>query len=492
MRLAEFERDGTSFSSSLSREYYLQSAGLKSQLQITPIFNNYRQLFDLETFHELRALPLDEPLGEKYRRFLLDFVASTYLENGVKLRSEAIAQAEATMTIAWDERELTYRAAPVAWANEPDLDQRHELNERWRSAVEHLNPQRAERHRAMHELVPDLECGDYVELWDRLRGLNLARLAGQMADMLASTADLYRDSLRDSLAEHGLTTENAWSADLAYVFRGTEFDSRFPKDALLPTLVATLRGLGFELEEQRNITLDLEPRPAKAPRAFCSPIDIPNDVRLVLQPMGGHQDYDTLLHEAGHAEHYGNVDPALPFGYKWLGDNSVTEGYAFLLNYLSSDPLWLGRLLDFNDSDDYRRFVLFQKLYMLRRYATKLLYEPQLHRATEPEPLATSYTDLFSQHLLVRYFPETYLADVDDSFYAAQYVRAWTFESQFREYLKKEYDEEWFRAPRAGRFIRDLWREGQKYTAEELLKFMGYDDLEPDLMLAEIREVLGR
>ena len=110
----------------------------------------------------------------------------------------------------------------------------------------------------------------------------------------------------------------------------------------------------------------------------------------------------------------------------------------------------------------------------------------------DPESMAERYADLFTEHLRVRYFPEEYLADVDDAFYSAQYLRAWTFEVQLREYLKREFDEEWFHAPRAGRFLRDLWRDGQKYTADELVKFMGYDELDPSLMLAEIEEALAR
>ena len=493
MRLADLERHGSAFCSALRREHYLQRAGLKPNLELRPIFDTYRWLFDLETFHQVRTMLPDDVRGEQYRRFLLAFIASSFLQNGVKDQTETIAQAEATTTISRGEQELTYRAVPIACANEEDPDRRHELDEAWRAACAAMNPQRAERHRAMLELAPELELGDYVELWDNLRGLNLARLTTQMTELLASTADFYRDTLRDALAEHSLTAETAWKVDLGYVFRGPEFDTHFPRERLLPTLVATLRGLGFDLEDQRNIKLDLEPRPAKSPRAFCAAISIPDDVRLVLQPMGGHRDYQTLLHEAGHAEHFGNVDPALPFGFKWLGDSSVTEGYAFLLNYLTTDPLWLRQQLDVGDPGEYLRFALFQKLYMLRRYATKLLYEPELHRAPEPDPLAERYAELFTEHLLVRYFPEEYLSDVDDAFYAAQYLRAWTFEAQLREYLKKEYDEEWFRSPRAGRFLRDeLWRQGQKYTADELVRFMGYDELDPSLMLAEIREALAR
>jgi len=143
MRLADFERAGAVFSSALNREYYLQGAGLKPQLEISPIYDNFRRLFDLETFHEIRTMLTEDVRSDQYRRFLLDFVASSYLENGVKERSEAIAQAEATTLLPWGERDLTYRATPVVWTNEPDADRRHELNQLWREATEALNPHRS-------------------------------------------------------------------------------------------------------------------------------------------------------------------------------------------------------------------------------------------------------------------------------------------------------------------------------------------------------------
>jgi hypothetical protein len=492
MDLIPFERDAAVFCSAVNREHYLQGAGYKTDLELSPLYADFRHLFHIETFHEMREVQLDEPLGDKYRRFLLDFIAENYLEQGVASRTEAIASAEATAIVEWRGQELTYRTAPLVIANEPDPDRRHELNQRWREVCATINPDRAERHRATIELVSELDHGDYPQVWDTLRGLGLERLTSQAGELLASTADIYRDTLRDSLADQKLTLDSATRADLAYVLRGKEYDDWFPRTQLVPTLIATLRTLGFDLDEQTQIKLDIEPRSLKSPRAFCAPILVPADVRLVLQPIGGHQDYDTILHEAGHAEHFGNIDPALPFAYRWLGDSSITEGYAFLLQYLTTDPVWLRKQLRFDASEEFRRFALFQKLQLLRRYSTKLFYEPELKRAEEPEPLAERYADLFTHHLLVQYFPDEYLADVDDGLYAAQYLRAWIFEAQLRDFLRREYDEEWFRAPKAGRFLRDLWRDGQTYTADELVKFMGYDELDPGLLLGEIREALGR
>jgi hypothetical protein len=257
MRLADLERDASALCSSVMRERYLQGAGLKPELELGPIYDRHPALFDLETYLEVRGMLPEDVRGEKYQRLLLDFLAGKFLQRAAREQTEAIALAEATATITWRDRELTYRTAPLVWTNEPDPDLRHEVYDQWREACAALNPRRAERHRRMHELVPELQHADYVTLWDELGGLRLEWLAGQMRELLASTADLYRDTLRDVLADHGLTLQDAWRADLAFALRGKHLDDLFPSKGLLPMLVGTLRGLGFDLEDQRR---DATPR----------------------------------------------------------------------------------------------------------------------------------------------------------------------------------------------------------------------------------------
>ena len=115
----------------------------------------------------------------------------------------------------------------------------------------------------------------------------------------------------------------------------------------------------------------------------------------------------------------------------------------------------------------------------LRRYGAKLLYEQELHAGVE-DP-ASRYTELLGNALKVRTAPEKYLKDVDDAYYAAQYLRAWIFEVQMRYYLEGEYGHAWFTQLAAGRFLIDLWRQGQRDNVIELARQMGYEglDLEP-------------
>src|SRR5207302_780811 len=90
-------------------------------------------------------------------------------------------------------------------------------------------------------------------------------------------------------------------------FRATSWDEAFPKELMLPALEATLSDLGIDLRAQENVHLDIEERPRKTPRAFCAPIEVPDRVMLVIQPIGGPDDWRALFHEAGHTEHFANT-----------------------------------------------------------------------------------------------------------------------------------------------------------------------------------------
>jgi hypothetical protein len=481
--LAVFERDAETFCRASERERYLHDAGLKPTLDLAPLFADFEYLFHPDAYGEI----LETEVEPRPKRYLLDFVASGYLEEKTKDFDERLAAAEAALEVEWDERAVPYRMVPVLLANEPDAHRRHELDARYRAAMARLRPLYEERLRTTLEALGGIGSSDYVALFDELRDLHYADLTEAGQAFLAATDTAYFGALEELLGTIELAPSDAAKCDLAWLFRARQFDPYFPPKSMLFKLYRTLRGVGLDVEQATNIHVDVEARALKSPRAFCARLDIPRDVRLVLQPTGGRLDYGALFHEAGHALHYANVDRTLPFPDRWLGDSSVTEGYAFLFEHLLTDPNWVRPFLDVERPQDYLRLAYFERLYLLRRYATKLLYERALYTADDYDALAQSYAELFTRTLGVEYGPEPFLADVDPALYAAVYVRAWVFEAQLRQYLKNEYDEEWFRVPRAGRFLRDLWREGQRHPVDELARYMGYSGLDFRLITEELR-----
>ena len=258
-------------------------------------------------------------------------------------------------------------------------------------------------------------------------------------------------------------------ADLSRFFRAAHLDGLFPGEEMVPALRRTLAGLGIDLDAQENVMLDTESRPSKSPRAFCSTPRVPAEVYLVLPPIGGREDYATLFHEAGHAEHYGCTDAGLAFEFRHLGDNSVTESFAFLLEGLTASSSWLERLLGVDGADaiEHARAA---RLVMLRRYSAKIAYEVELHGpGAELERMPERYTEVLGAAVGVDWPRETWLSDVDSGFYAACYLRAWALEVDWRAALTESFGKGWFENREAGAWLRGLWSQGQRLDADRLL-----------------------
>jgi hypothetical protein len=211
----------------------------------------------------------------------------------------------------------------------------------------------------------------------------------------------------------------------------------------------------------------------------------------VILPQGGQDDYRALFHEAGHAEHFAHTSASLPAEARVLGDNGVTEGWAFLLEHLVSDPAWLAARLDFPRADEYIQFSALAKLTLIRRYAAKLAYEIELYGGGHLEAMPERYAELLTGALLVPYAPGDYLEDVDPGFYATCYLRAWAFEAQLVEHLREAHGGDWFRRRAAGSLIRELWELGQSLTVEELLDEVTGEQLEFGVLTAQAHAALG-
>jgi hypothetical protein len=257
----------------------------------------------------------------------------------------------------------------------------------------------------------------------------------------------------------------------------------------MPVLSATLGGLGIDLAGQSNVTLDVEARERKSPRAFAVSIRVPQDVRMVLQPRGGHDDFETALHELGHVEHRANTDVSQPVAWRLLGDGSVTEAYAFLLQYLVMEPAWLAEHLGMDEraAVGWLDFAAFRKLVYLRRYAAKLLYELRLHRDEEIEVARSYYAGLLGLLVGVRQRDERFLADLDDHFYVARYLRAWMLEGSLRASLQASHGASWWRDAGAGETLRRSWSVGQAWNADDVVAHLGYDHLDWRPVLRQIR-----
>ena len=467
MNLEALVARGEAFHESLGRESYLTGAGLKDAPEFQRIFEQHADLGSEE------ALEIARSSGSKE---LLEWIVDLRVgRRTAKLEDEQLLWEQST-TLRLDGQEIPYLRAPIDLVNSPDRDFRIALDEaRVSQGAAGLNGIRRDRFGLECDEVTSLGMGDYVATRSALSGIDLDGLGRAGEAFLERTADLYRDVLKQLVRRRlGLDLADLVRADARWAFRADQFDDAFPSDGLVPTATRQGREIGLDPLQNGRIRLDTEERPSKQPRAFCAPVRVPGEVYLVLRPRGGHADFQTFWHEHGHALHFASADPELPLAARWLGDNSVTEGFAMLFDHMTIDPRWLKRYtpLKAGEAKDLVFELAVSELCMVRRYCAKLCYELVMYRG-DLSRMAPEYAERLTNATLFRYPEGEYLLDVDPGFYSARYLRAWQLQALLAQTLTQQFDEDWYRNPRAGGLIQHLMSRGQADDGDRLAKRAG-------------------
>lgn len=497
--LDEYRREYIDFNSALMREYYSFLSGQKLNLDIATIYDRYSDLFAADVIAGLKQNLNDMPdhfeSERKSVERLLLFATDQYLENSVKNLTESINEYESRATIKarndGSGGDITFQDSDVALRTEPDREARHSIYKNRVAVIKASNDLRAERVAGLHKTARSLGYDSYTALYEQLRGLDYQEIGRKAEPLLSRTEAIYVARLDEALKRDlGIRIGEADRSDLFYFLHLTGYDERFPCEELLRIYRDTMAGLGIDVKTQKNILIDSEPRPHKRPRAFCMPITVPDEVMLVIRPVGGQSDYQALFHEAGHAQHYGWTSASLNPEFKYTGDYALTETFAFLFHHLIVDGLWLEEFIGFSDSRDFIQSLMLARLVSVRRYITKLLYEREMHLGEDFARAAYVYAELQTSATGFTIDEHEFLFDLDDAFYSANYVRAWAFELEMREYLKTRFGHRWWASRRAGNFLKEVWETGDRYTADELAAQIGIGPIKYDSLIDEFNQAL--
>jgi len=475
---------GEAIHEELGREYYLTLAGLKPEAAFQAIYGRYPQLLGDDVLDVAK---------ESGSRPLLEWIVGVRIGKQVASLEEQQLEWEKDTVLKIDGREVPYLRATIELANSADRDYRLQLDRmRASERARGLDGMKRDRLALEHAEISALGYPDYVTAVSALSGIDLDALGNSAAEFLGRTEDMYRDSLARLVKKRlGLGLDQLMRADTSWTFRADQFDAAFPPDALIETAIGQMREMDLDAEQGGRVRFDTEERDGKQPRAFCVPVRVPEEVYLVIRPHGGHNDYRTFWHELGHAMHFSSPPRSLQFEARWLGDSSVTEGFAMLWDHLTMDPMWLGRYTDLGH-DDIRSLTFelaVQELHLVRRYAAKVLYELSLHRSDLVD-MGPEYVSRLSEATLFRYSEDDHLGDVDAGFYSARYVRAWQLESLISETLRNRFDADWYRNPHAGEFVHQLMARGQGTPADGLASEVAGVDLAFDAIVRRVEPLL--
>jgi hypothetical protein len=501
MNISDYRRDYASYCSALELAHYQYRAGFDKELHLEPIYERYGDLFTRDAIDALQ-LALDETPAhlETERaglRLLTGAARAGYLEAQARELTDEVALCQVAARVEWEDERVPVNNVPKLISNERTASRRRELAARWVDAGRACNDLRAARLESFREAACDLGFDSYLSLFTDILETDLQRLAVQTNRFLERTESAYASALARAVERDlpGVAIDDLQHADYFFFQRMSRLDPYFPAQDLITTYADAMNSLGIRVQQQTNIHIDAEERPFKNPRPACFRINPPDDVRLLIAPVGGAYDYTMLFHEAGHAQHFGWSSRELSQRYPeflYAPDHATGEGNAFILSHLLQDTGWLMEHRRGVGPDQAREIV--RELALLtcanvRRRCASLSYEIELHgpgNGLRSERLAMSYSDALSQATGFRRSPDLHLIDVDDGFYSAAYLRAWAFEVSLREHLRTRWGRRWWASRRAGDELIDLWNTSSRYTVEELAQLIGFGEISFDLLADDL------
>lgn len=372
------------------------------------LYKAYQHLFTKENIQLVKEAEQKEkdPDEKKALTYLRLYLLSEYISKQVASLYDQLENKQAEAKVKVNGKEIPFRQIAVLISNEKDQSQRRQLYTAQDGFLDSLNVIYKAMEDFYHSQAKELGYSSYNEFAEDLKSIDLESFKPVVQDFLDKTKGIYEKLLAEFLQKNlKLTPNNFYRFDVAALLRAGGFDKYFPKEKLISTVKATYLGLGIDMDKQPNLKIDSEEREKKNPRAVCFAVDVPQDVRLSIKPIGGVQDYAALFHEMGHGQHFANANEKI-WEFRYLGNNTVTENYAFMSEYFLSEPGWLTEYTGMPEPDkkEFLKAQVFGRLLLVRRYCAKFLYELELH--SQNPNAAKIYADFLSSAMGFRRIPD--------------------------------------------------------------------------------------
>jgi hypothetical protein len=491
---AEYEERLQRYLYERSEEGRAVRVGEKETSEQAAIVARYSDLFSREQLELLRESEQAAEGDERERLFRLvktcegGLVTAELAEADDELENRILAA-----RVTWQGEPLPLRTAQARLAVLDSYAERERLGSLQADTNAEFNDDRLELLGKFESLEGELSgIADPVQRNEHEKGVSLHELERALARASTRGDEAYA-RLRETWFTRLLGDERddvPASYHSAYMRRLSPLESTYTKERSVEICMDTLKRLGFDMENDQNIRLDLDDRPQKSPRACVIASDPPKVVHLITRAQGGLHDYQAFLHEAGHALHYAGCDPSLSYTFRKLSrDHALTEIYSYILESITREPDWHAQYFGLSEEQarENADATTFLEALLFRRYVAKLQYELDFwSRYHEVGGTNDGYANRLTAATGLRYRDDGFVSDMDPGFYSADYLRAWIRSAQLREHLKREAGEDWWRRSETGERLRSLFFEGTGPSSEEIAERIGFDPLDTGPLVAEL------
>ena len=485
----------------VENESRLVRAGLKEKAETAKIYQKYKDLFSREVLGLVKN-QIDQ-LRESSRTIsssqleILERIYFALTDGLISYKTASLDDAIKTYfskaKVKINGEELAYFQISPKIAKEPIFIKREKYDDAAEKVIARVNPKQLAVLKEEIRILKNLGFPGYLDYYSQAKKMNYTNFFQIVQKIKKETDNLWERTMPKVSQEiFGRTFKNIRACHLIYLRSMSLYDNFYPKEKVVAVFLEFTKGLGlFDLLSTVNI--DDKNRPSKNPRAWCSWPKPPEEVHLQIKPIGGEQDFEAMLHEGGHALHGAGIFKSLPFAFRNISrSNALTETYAYILEDLVFDPLWLSYFLNVSafTAERIKKQAYFVNLMMLRRYLGKFSYEYEMFskNAILRGPILYSRNLESSTGFVTK--KANWLSDMDSGFYSADYLRAWIGAAQIKDYLMLRFGKKWFLNKKAGKFLRGLFSRGVSDELEEVVARLGYKAFDISFLIKGYKEVL--
>ena len=313
--------------------------------------------------------------------------------------------------------------------------------------------------------------------------------------ILDLTDEFYYDLMQDwAKRRYGLMLEDLTRFDAINLLSLKEFDPISPSDGIKRFIDFLKDFWKIDINNMSGLYLDISKNEKKSAQAMSFIIQIPEEIYVVIRPIGGWTDLETIAHELGHGISAVYTDPDLPLEDRDLATNYIiSEIFAFLMQNVVISRLFLIEILkikrELAETIYYHKVL--KDLSVFRRYAAKFITEYEMFSKGDISN-GNLYSEYLSRYTGFYYQPESHLFDLVPELYCLDYVIGWIAEAILEKYLKERYGEGWMFNRDAVEEIKGWWKQGNKHDVFQFLEKNEIGEFSIDPIMARWERILCR
>lgn len=424
-----------------------------------------------ELYAALRLANDTQALG---LRQLLRFATGEYvLRQTQRLAAQLLTQQRtALVDVPTLDEPLPFWQVSSRLARERKRVVREALDDATTTIIRGLSPRYGEFWGQLFTTVEALGYATPLVWWETLSGVNVETLLKSLEAILRDTEDTYRERMQWHLKRAlGITLDTAKRHDILALFGRNETDVWFPRGEMVPCLQTWLHDWGWRFEEHAN--LHFEQYSTLAAGSWCAPLEIPGDVRLAVAGVDGSQGYAQAWREVGKALLLTSFPAEAAGALRCFPDPSLLEAQADLCGGLTRTSRWVQIYRHIRQPIEALNLVHLERLFIVRRYIGKCLYERTFYEDSHVEGKEEAYRDAMRRACGFTYPEDYFLFDIEPTFGAFWQTRGWLLGAYLRQQLSQHYSDEWFRETDALQTLQEFWGRAPYHTVETLMTQVG-------------------